>query len=71
MIGFYPMPKAFYESQPKKGTVLEEQEQGPVFKLLKMPREMEQLDIVWKIALECENEKVVPRAISFLIKVYT
>lgn len=32
---------------------------------------MNQLDIVWNIALNCENPKVVPKAIDFLIKVYT
>jgi hypothetical protein len=31
---------------------------------------LDQLDIVWKIALQCENPKVVPKAIDFLIKVY-
>jgi hypothetical protein len=29
------------------------------------------MDIVWNIALQCENPKVVPRAIDFLIKVYS
>ena len=35
------------------------------------PTQLNQLDIVWNIALNCENPKVVPKAIDFLIKVYT
>jgi hypothetical protein len=37
---------------------------------VKPPKDLEQLDIVWNMALECENDKVVPKAIDFLIKVY-
>lgn len=40
------------------------------FKLSKPPSELFQLDIVWNMALKCENPKVVPKAIDFLIKVY-
>lgn len=43
----------------------------PVFKLHVVPHALGQLDIVWNIALNCENPKVVPKAIDFLIKVYT
>lgn len=34
------------------------------------PSELKQLDIVWNMALHCENPKVVSKAIDFLIKVY-
>lgn len=43
----------------------------PIFRVTKSPNELSQLDIVWNIALQCENSKVVPKAIDFLIKVYT
>lgn len=39
--------------------------------MLAPPSQLDQLDIVWNIALTCENPKVVPKAIDFLIKVYT
>lgn len=48
----------------------DEKEQVSSFKLIKPPSELDQLDIVWNIALQCENPKVVPKAIDFLIKVY-
>jgi len=50
--------------------VEEEEDKIPVFKLLQPPTDLSQLDIVWSIALQCENAKVVPKAIDFLIKVY-
>ena len=40
------------------------------FKILKHPNELDKLEIVWNIALKCENPHVVPKAIEFLIKVY-
>ena len=48
----------------------EGQDTGVTFKLLKPPSDLDQLEIVWNIALHCENPKVVPKAIDFLIKVY-
>ena len=48
----------------------EEEDAGPIFKILSDPNALEQLDIVWNIALQCENPKVVPKGIDFLIKVY-
>lgn len=42
----------------------------PTFKLIVEPSKLDQLDIVWNIALKCENPKVIPKAIDFLIKVY-
>lgn len=35
-----------------------------------MPTDLQQLDIVWNMALNSENPKVVPKAIDFLMKVY-
>ncbi len=49
----------------------EEEDKGPVFKLVTLPRDLDQLEIVWNMALETENPKVVPKAIDFLIKVYS
>ena len=37
---------------------------------MKNPSELDKLEIVWNIALNCQNEEVVPKAIDFLIKVY-
>ena len=69
---FGPMPKGFYvNNKDKSKGIPEEKEKGPTFKLLRPPTELDQLDIVWNIALECENEKVVPKAINFLIKIYS
>lgn len=48
----------------------EEDDTVTTFKLLTPPNQLDQLDIVWNIALHCENNKVVPKAIDFLIKVY-
>ena len=42
----------------------------PTFKLVKPPQELDKLEIVWNIALHCQNAAVVPKAIDFLIKVY-
>jgi hypothetical protein len=42
----------------------------PTFKLVKPPQELDKLEIVWNIALHCQNPTVVPKAIEFLIKVY-
>ena len=47
-----------------------EKAKTPVFKVLKNPAELDKLQIVWNIALYCQNEEVVPKAIDFLIKVY-
>ena len=45
----------------------EDEDSLPTFKLLTTPDKMEQLEIVWSMALQCENPKVVPKAIDFLI----
>jgi hypothetical protein len=42
----------------------ENEDKVPLFKLLKLPNELSQVDIVWNIALECENAKVIPKAID-------
>ena len=42
----------------------------PTFKLVKPPQDLDKLEIVWNIALHCQNPAVVPKAIEFLIKVY-
>lgn len=54
-----------------KGQQTEEEETGPIFKTLVLPEQLDKLDIVWNIALEVENPKVVTKAIDFLIKVYS
>lgn len=55
-----------------KGVQNEEEEtKAPVFKLVTAPKDLDQLEIVWNMALETENPKVVPKAIDFLIKVYS
>lgn len=36
----------------------DEDDKQPVFKLIKPPSELEQLDIVWNIALQSEDAKV-------------
>ena len=53
--------------QPKE----EEEDKVPVFKVTTSPAQLDQLDIVWSMALESQNIKVVPKAIDFLIKVYS
>jgi hypothetical protein len=40
------------------------------FKILRHPHELEKLEIVWNIALQCINAPVVQKAVDFLIKVY-
>ena len=42
----------------------------PTFKLVQPPQDLDKLEIVWNIALHCQNPAVVPKAIEFLIKVY-
>jgi hypothetical protein len=37
---------------------------------VKAPSDLDKLEIVWNIALHCQNPAVVPKAIEFLIKVY-
>ena len=49
----------------------EEEDDGPIFKILTQPESLDKLDIVWNIALESETPKVVSKAIDFLIKVYS
>jgi hypothetical protein len=38
--------------------------------VLRHPHELDKLEIVWDMALQCMNPEVVPKAIEFLIKVY-
>lgn len=68
-MGYGPMAaKGFgYGAKAKE----EEEDTTPIFKVIAPPSELEQLDIVWNMALQCENEKVVPKAIDFLMKVYS
>lgn len=47
-----------------------EAEKVPTFKVQVPPQQLDKLEIVWNIALHCQNEQVVPKAIEFLIKVY-
>jgi hypothetical protein len=42
----------------------------PNFKLVKEPAELDKLEIVWNIALQCQNPQVTQKASDFLIKVY-
>ena len=48
-----------------------EEDKSLQFKILKDPSELDQMDIVWNLALYNENPQVIPKAIEFLIKVYT
>ena len=48
-----------------------EEESTPEFKIVKNPSELLQIDIIWDIALNCQNEKVIPKALEFLIKIYS
>jgi len=41
-----------------------------VFKLITNPANLDQLDLVWSVALECENQEVSQKAINFLIKIH-
>lgn len=67
-----PQLKSFYNNVNKLNNPKEPEEEEPtVFKLIVSPSDLSQLDIVWNIALNCENPKVVPKAIDFLIKIYT
>jgi len=56
-----PLSKAKSEKESQKANN---------FKILKHPHELEKLEIVRDIALQCLNPEVVPKAIDFLIKVY-
>lgn len=53
-------------------TKIEKKDEGKLgtFKILKHPRELDKLEIVWNIALQCINPPVVQKAVDFLIKVY-
>jgi hypothetical protein len=59
-----------YGNYQKPAGSKDDEDKTPVFKLLTLPSNLDQLDIVWNVALQCENPKVVPRAINFLIKVH-
>ena len=63
--------KGYYNRNTNQKEQEDDEDRAPVFKLLAPPTDLNQLDIVWNIALNCENPKVVPKAIDFLIKVYT
>ena len=54
-----------------KPKVQPEPEEDATFKLKKETKDLKHLDIIWNLALECQNENVVPKAIDFLIKSYT
>ena len=64
-------PKPQFNLKPTALANGEDEDKIPVFRVTKSPNDLSQLDIVWNIALQCENAKVVPKAIDFLIKVYT
>lgn len=58
---------------PKIGAREEEEEEDdtdPRFRVLITPKHLEQHDMIWKIALESQNETVIPKAVDFLIKSY-
>jgi hypothetical protein len=55
---------------PANNTKTKEAGDKLVFKVLANPANLDKLEIVWNIALHCQNEQVVPKAIDFLIKVY-
>jgi hypothetical protein len=51
-----PLPKGFlFGDEKKKKKDDDESSKGPIFSLLKPPSELNQLDIVWSIAVECQN----------------
>ena len=56
-IGYGPMPASYMDSYPPKKSVADELQDRkmPVFQLNKHPNEMEHLNIIWKIALMCQN----------------
>lgn len=60
-----------YSFNNQKANVSAEEEGAILFKVLKVPSELDQLEIVWNMALHSENPKVIPKAIDFLIKVYS
>jgi len=55
---------------PLKPIKQDKTEKQGTFKVLKHPHELDKLEIVWDMALQCMNPEVVPKAIEFLIKVY-
>ena len=55
---------------PPKNTKKQQSDKAPTFKILTNPADLDKLEIVWNIALHCQNEMVVPKAIEFLIKVH-
>lgn len=63
-----PYQRSYYGRTAQKD---EEEDEGPIFKILVRPETLDKLDIVWNIALETENPKVVSKAVDFLIKVYS
>jgi len=48
----------------------EEDESDPRFRVLITPKHLEQHEMIWKIALESQNDIVIPKAVDFLIKSY-
>lgn len=65
--GYTYMNGSYIPLKPVKAAKTEKQ---ATFKVLKHPHELERLEIVWDMALQCMNPEVVPKAIEFLIKVY-
>ncbi len=66
--GGYGTMISYSYAKPK---VQPEPEEDATFKLKKETKDLKHLDIIWNLALECQNENVVPKAIDFLIKSYT
>lgn len=61
-----------YGTWVMKNTELEkpEEDEGPQFKLIINPREMDKLDLIWELVLNSESQEVIPLAVDFLIKIY-
>lgn len=53
-----------------KSNIQQQDDAIQTFKILKHPHDLDKLEIVWNIALQCQNPQVVPKAIDFLIRVY-
>jgi hypothetical protein len=50
--------------------VAAKEDNEPVFKIVINPSKLEKSEMIWTVVLNSENEEVVPKAVSFLIKTY-
>ena len=46
------------------------QDDDATFKINTEPSQLSNLDMVWTLALECDDEDVVPKAVAFLVNCY-